>query len=143
VYTAGRVEFPPLPEGKYYVTVRGFNNIVRGGPLVTTVCNSVPLAIDRTPPVLNSLLVSYDDINPALSAAYNTTLVFCQKKLLTVRDSMSGIQKIQFGLGRSRFDEDLIPFAEYYNRSFVSFPGPSLPEGKYMYGRIRMVNNGL
>ena len=69
------VEIPPLPEGRYYASVRAFNNVVRGGPLATTVCNNVPLAIDRTPPYLNTFLVGFNDEIMQLTAGYNVSFV--------------------------------------------------------------------
>ena len=41
-----------MPDGKYYITVQALNNIVFGGALVTSVCHSVALIVDTTPPIL-------------------------------------------------------------------------------------------
>jgi len=49
---------------------------------------------------------------------------------------------VAFGLGYTREDESLMAFQYYYNRSELHFPGSTLPVGKYMYGRLRSVNNG-
>jgi hypothetical protein len=60
----------PLPDGLYYLSVRAYNNVQRGGPLVTTVCNTVPLVIDTTKPVLVNFTTDYDDNSSALIARY-------------------------------------------------------------------------
>jgi len=76
-YSAARGEISPvLAEGRYYISVRAFNNVVRGGALATTVCNSVPLVIDITKPILNSFLLNFDDNASQLDAYFNTTSVF-------------------------------------------------------------------
>lgn len=62
--------------------------------------------------------------------------------LIFRRDDMSDIQKIAVGLGYTQYDEGLINFKYYYNRSHLTFPGDSLPQGVFMYGRLRSVNNG-
>jgi hypothetical protein len=55
---------------------------------------------------------------------------------------MSDIKKVKFGLGLTRYDEDVMEFQDYYNRSMLWIPASMLPVGKYMYGRLRAVNNG-
>lgn len=72
-YAAALSGFAPLADGRYYVSVRGFNNVQRGGPLATTVCNSVPIAVDTTQPVQNSFLVSFSDEEMLLKADFNFT----------------------------------------------------------------------
>ncbi len=59
-----------------------------------------------------------------------------------ISDSMSDIKKVKFGLGLTRYDEDVMEFQDYYNRSMLWIPASMLPVGKYMYGRLRAVNNG-
>ena len=73
-YSAARGAISPaLPEGRYYISVRAFNNVVRGGALATTVCNSVPLVVDTTKPILSSFLLNFDDDASLLAADYNTS----------------------------------------------------------------------
>jgi hypothetical protein len=72
-YTAARANMPPMPQGKYYVSVRAYNNVVRGGPLLTTVCNTVPLVVEYVPPILNTFLIEYSDISSELQFSYNAT----------------------------------------------------------------------
>ena len=72
-YGASLGNVGPLSEGFYYMNVRAFNNVVRGGPLATTVCNTVPLVIDRSNPVVNSFLLSYDDEALLLYYRFNIT----------------------------------------------------------------------
>ena len=63
----------PVLEGRYYMNIRAFNTVVRGGPLATTVCNTVPLAVDRSNPVVNYFVLKYDDDSLQLSYLYNVT----------------------------------------------------------------------
>ena len=64
---------PKLPEGFYWFSVKAYNNIQRGGPLTTTVCSTVPLAIDITKPVFNSMQLDYDDDTRSITINYNFT----------------------------------------------------------------------
>ncbi len=120
---------PVLKEGFYYLTVKAFNNIVRGGPLVTSLCNTIALVVDITKPIINSLDVGYDD--PSRSVTYD----------FNVTDSLSDIYSVAVGLGYTPLDENVLPFAEYFNRSFCSIKAEGLQEGVFMYGRVRARNN--
>ena len=72
-FTGARGNISPMPEGRYYLSVRGFNNVIRGGPLATTVCDTVPLIIDMTKPVKNEFIVAFDDSIEYLVITYNFT----------------------------------------------------------------------
>jgi hypothetical protein len=61
----------------------------------------------------------------------------------SLSDDLSDIKMIQFGLGFTPADEDIRPFQDFHNRTFLSFPGSQLREGVYMYGRLRGVNHGV
>ena len=55
---------------------------------------------------------------------------------------MSDLQKMAFGMGFTQLDEKLRPFKDYFNRSLLKLEGKGLPEGVFMFGRIRAFNNG-
>lgn len=74
-YTGARGNIGPLPEGRYYFNVRAFNSVIRGGPLSTTVCNTVPLAVDITKPIMHSFNITYNDDREALQYFFNVTYV--------------------------------------------------------------------
>lgn len=51
-----------LPDGPYYVSVQALNSVVFGGALVTSVCHSMALIVDTTPPILHFVdNVFYDE----------------------------------------------------------------------------------
>ena len=72
-FTGARSNVGPLQQGSYYISVRAFNTIIRGGPLSTALCNSVPLVVDITGPIMNSFTVNYMDATATLYAVYNVT----------------------------------------------------------------------
>ena len=59
-----------LPDGKYYVTVQGLNNIVLGGALVTSVCHSLAFVVDTTPPIIHYVEDVFFDFGFDLMAIY-------------------------------------------------------------------------
>jgi hypothetical protein len=128
-YDGARSEIPALPEGFYYLNVRAYNKIIRGGPLATTVCDTVPLIIDASKPVMNSFIVKYSDEARELQYIHNVT------------DHLSDLKSIAVGLGETQFDENLRGFEFFFNRSFTYVPAANLPEGVFMYGRLRAVDN--
>ncbi len=130
-YDGARSEIPALPEGFYYLNVRAYNKIIRGGPLATTVCDTVPLIIDASKPVMNSFIVKYSDEARELQYIHNVT------------DHLSDLKSIAVGLGETQFDENLRGFEFFFNRSFTYVPAANLPEGVFMYGRLRAVDNGV
>ncbi|XP_033637389.1 uncharacterized protein LOC117298318 isoform X2 [Asterias rubens] len=44
-----------LPDGAYFISVRALNKVEFGGPMALTVCHSMPLIIDNTPPIIDSI----------------------------------------------------------------------------------------
>ena len=120
---------PKLAPGRYWFTIKAYNNIIRGGPLSTTVCDSIPLVIDITKPDINELNLGYDDDTRNIMVDYNIT------------DDLSDLKAVFFGLGLSSVDEALMPFEKYYNRSRLVLYNPNVPQGVFMFGRVRAINN--
>ena len=42
-------------DGAYFISVRALNKVEFGGPMALTVCHSMPLIIDNTPPIIDSI----------------------------------------------------------------------------------------
>ena len=64
--------FITCTDGHYYVVVRAFNKVDYGGPMATSICHSVPLAVDNTPPFVNSITnVRYDGQTNLISADFS------------------------------------------------------------------------
>ncbi|XP_070204336.1 uncharacterized protein [Littorina saxatilis] len=82
-----------LEDGSYYVTVKAVSDIKLGGDLVTTVCHSTPFFVDTSPPVIESVDDVIFDDGFRLLAVY-----------FKVDDALSGVAKLEFGLGRTRHD---------------------------------------
>jgi uncharacterized membrane protein YeiH len=71
-----------LADGPYHFVVQGMNSAIFGGSLVTTVCHSVPIIVDHTPPLVNSVdTVVYDDEKQLIKAAYATSFHFAISSL--------------------------------------------------------------
>ena len=125
-----------LPDGKYYVTVQALNNAVHGGSLVTTVCHSTPLIVDTTPPVFYQVPdIMFDEDFDILAVYYN------------VSDEGSDISRIDFGLGKSKYD---IEVRGYVRRNHMHRFDPffvvenlELKPGVPAWIRVRAVNNGM
>ncbi|VDI79784.1 Hypothetical predicted protein [Mytilus galloprovincialis] len=60
-----------LPDGQYFVTVRALNDVKYGGPLVTTVCHSIPLTVDNSRPEIYDVYgIEYDEHLPLLKVSH-------------------------------------------------------------------------
>ncbi|XP_070206105.1 uncharacterized protein [Littorina saxatilis] len=82
-----------LPNGAYYVTVQAVSDVIHGGDLVTSVCHSAPFTVDTTPPNFHSVKeFLFDDSFRFLAVYYN------------VSDDTSGVARMEFGLGRTKYD---------------------------------------
>ncbi|KAL8573311.1 hypothetical protein ACOMHN_032773 [Nucella lapillus] len=82
-----------LPDGPYYVSVQAVNDIIHGGDLVTTVCHSTPFVVDTTPPQFHAVQeFLFDESFRFLVVFYN------------VSDDISGVARMEFGLGRTKYD---------------------------------------
>ncbi|XP_048250793.1 uncharacterized protein LOC124111176 [Haliotis rufescens] len=83
----------PLPDGKYYITLRALNNVEYGGPLVTTICHTTPLGIDNTQPFVHEVYdVEYDEDTYVITAKYNAS------------DPESDIREVDLCLGQTTRD---------------------------------------
>ena len=143
---------PVLPDGPYFATVQGLNQVVFGGTLVTTVCHAQPVVLDTTPPVMVAVLgVQFDADTKVLSAHYSTY------------DNLSHILEIQLCLGQTSHDCLLRDWdfhcigttlpdghcerthpeddanAELLTALRQSLP--AVPEGVFIWARMRSVNN--
>ena len=69
------------------------SDIIHGGDLVTSVCHSTPFIVDTTPPDFNAVEeFLFDDSFRFLVVYYN------------VSDAISGIARMEFGLGKTKYD---------------------------------------
>ncbi|KAK2165039.1 hypothetical protein NP493_1368g00012 [Ridgeia piscesae] len=117
-----------LPDGKYYVTVRGINDI-EFGPLALSVCHAQPFAIDTTPPIIYEVYdLAYDEDSFLISFRMNAT------------DPVSGIKVGEVGLGRSRRDTYLLPWTTVQNYSHVEHKF-RVPDGVPAWVKMRVTNN--
>ena len=76
------------------------NDVVHGGDLVTTVCHSTPLVVDITPPTFHSVNdFIFEETFRILVVYYNAS------------DDVSGVGRVEFGLGRTKYDVYLSRYA--------------------------------
>jgi hypothetical protein len=93
--------------------------------MVFTQCQTVPLAVDLSPPIVSDIVALVDTTN-VMRADFNAS------------DALSGLMVLSFGLGRSRDDNyvwDWVPhekprwhFGEFQNHTFLEFTASELPE---------------
>lgn len=124
-----------LSDGTYYVTVQALNNAELGGSLVTTVCHSTPFIVDTSAPVFSGVTeIVYDEDYDLIAIYYEAT------------DDLSGIQKAEFGLGKTKYDVSLKSYSLHPAMDrvdpFVSVEDLGLQEGIPAWIRIRVTNNG-
>ncbi|XP_078664148.1 uncharacterized protein LOC144907219 [Branchiostoma floridae x Branchiostoma belcheri] len=82
-----------LPDGKYYITVRGVNKVEYGGPMVLSVSHTSPYIIDNTPPEIHAITsIKYNEETSKIFVAYN------------ISDVESDIKEADLGLGRTKYD---------------------------------------
>ncbi|XP_067658325.1 uncharacterized protein [Haliotis asinina] len=123
-------EFNPLPDGKYYVTLRTFNKVEYGGPLVTTVCHTTPFCIDNTPPIVYEVYnIAYEEENHTISAEYN------------VSDPESGVREIDLCLGQSTRDCYHMPWHRSTQGDGRVNYQYEIPGGKPVWIKVRAINN--
>ncbi|XP_076086943.1 uncharacterized protein LOC143057517 [Mytilus galloprovincialis] len=85
--------YQTLPDGKYYISVRALNNVEYGGPLATTVCHSIPLTVDNSPPLILEIYdIRYDESTFTITAKHNSS------------DPHSGLAFNDVCLGRTKRD---------------------------------------
>ena len=124
-----------LPDGQYYVTTQAINSVVHGGALVTTVCHSTPITIDTTPPLFHQVSdLLFDEDFDMMAVYYN------------VSDPGSGIARVDFGLGKTKYD---VKVRSYSHHEFMDRASPylviedlRLEPGVQAWVRLRAVNKG-
>ncbi|XP_061197209.1 uncharacterized protein LOC133205414 [Saccostrea echinata] len=123
-----------LSDGQYYVTVQALNNVVHGGSLVTTVCHSVPLTVDTSPPEFKGLtdIIFDEDFN--LMAIY-----------FGAEDKLSKIARVDFGLGKTKHDVEVRGYSKFdYKQTenpYIVIKDLNLTDGEPAWIRLRAVNN--
>ncbi|KAK3094096.1 hypothetical protein FSP39_024081 [Pinctada imbricata] len=123
-----------LKDGLYYVTVQALNNIIHGGALVTTLCHTVPFAVDTTPPDFHGVEeIYYDEDFDLLGVYYKAD------------DPLSGLYSVDFGLGKTKYDV-LVRRYSYHppmdrKDPYVVIEDLGLEDGVPSWIRIRPMNN--
>lgn len=124
-----------LPDGQYYVTVQAVSDIIHGGDLVTTVCHSTPFTVDTTPPSFNAVQeFLFDDTFRYLVVYYN------------VSDDISGIARMEFGLGRTKYDVEIRRYLTFEMRgvqgnTYLVNEEFETEDGVPAWIRLKVVNN--
>ena len=134
-WTHSAHEYVSLPDGEYYFTVQALNDIIFGGPMVTTLCHSVPLVVDNTPPVFaEDETYVYDSDFNVLMLLYNAT------------DEESHIGKVMFAMGSHKYDISLRPYqtfsAPHDIDGSLAVNDVDIEEGKYVWLRLMAYNKG-
>ncbi|XP_046580894.1 uncharacterized protein LOC124288421 [Haliotis rubra] len=122
-----------LADGQYYITFQAINNVVHGGALVTTVCHSTPVTVDTTQPVVHEVGdLLFDEDFDILGVYFN------------VSDSGSGIARVDFGLGKTKYDVFVRSYSRhpFLNRAdpYLVIEDLGLTPGVQAWVRIRAVN---
>ena len=117
--------------------MQAVSDIVHGGDLVTTVCHSTPFAVDTTPPVFRTVDgFLFDETFRYLAIYYNAS------------DAISGIRKVEFGLGKTKYDvrtRRYVPLeirGRAWNRYVVSSDFETAA-GVPAWIRLKVVDNGM
>ncbi|XP_046568758.1 uncharacterized protein LOC124277142 [Haliotis rubra] len=123
-----------LADGQYYITFQAINNVVHGGALVTTVCHSTPVTVDTTQPVVHEVGdLLFDEDFDILGVYFN------------VSDSGSGIARVDFGLGKTKYDVFVRSYSRhpFLNRAdpYLVIEDLGLTPGVQAWVRIRAVNS--
>ncbi|XP_061168902.1 uncharacterized protein LOC133178171 [Saccostrea echinata] len=125
-----------LQDGKYFMTVQCVNNVVFGGSLVTTVCHSIPLIVDTTPPFFNGVQQIYFDEHFDMLAIY-----------YKAGDKESLLRSVDFGLGKTKYDVLVRKYSYHVPMNgdddpFFVIEELDLEEGVPVWPRVR-VDNGV
>lgn len=118
------------------MTVQCLNNVVFGGSLVTTVCHSLPITVDTTPPFFDGVEQIYFDEHFDILGIYYKAY-----------DNESLLANIEFGLGKTKYDV-LVRKNSYYppmngeDHPFIVIEELGLKEGIPAWIRIRVDNGG-
>ncbi len=124
-----------LADGQYYITFQAINNVVHGGALVTTVCHSQNYTVDTTPPLVNEVGdLLFDEDFDILGVYFN------------VSDDGSGIARVDFGLGRTKYDVFVRAYSRHHfmtrDDPYLVIEDLGLAPGVQAWIRVRAVNNG-
>ncbi|XP_046574117.1 uncharacterized protein LOC124282192 [Haliotis rubra] len=120
----------PLPDGKYYITLRALNKVDYGGPLVTTICHTTPLVVDNSPPLLFEVYnVSYDEDTFLINAQYNA------------RDPDSDIREADLCLGRTIRDCLHMDWQRSSHNDGDITRQFQIPGGTPVWIKVRVINN--
>lgn len=113
------------------------NDIIFGGDLVTTVCHSTPFVVDTTPPSLDRVRdVLFDDDFHFLVIYFNAF------------DTVSGISRVEFGLGSTKYDVMVRRYIQYEIRgvagnNYITDEDFEMNLGIPAYIRLKVTNTGL
>lgn len=125
-----------MKDGLYYMTVQCLNNVEFGGSLVTTVCHSVPLTVDTTPPVFERVEQIYFDEHFDILGIY-----------YQAHDNESLLNSVDFGLGITKYDVLVRQYSYHLpmngnSHPFIAIEELDLQEGIPAWPRIRVDNGG-
>ncbi|XP_046562947.1 uncharacterized protein LOC124271840 [Haliotis rubra] len=122
--------YDPLPDGKYYITLRALNKVDYGGPLVTTICHTTPLGVDNSPPLLYEIYnVSYNEDTFFINAQYNAS------------DPHSDIREADLCLGRTTRDCHHMDWQRSSHNDGDITRQFQIPGGTPVWIKVRVINN--
>ncbi|XP_046562951.1 uncharacterized protein LOC124271844 [Haliotis rubra] len=122
--------YDPLPDGKYYITLRALNKVDYGGPLVTTICHTTPLVVDNSPPLLYEIYnVSYNEDTFFINAQYNAS------------DPDSDIREADLCLGRTTRDCHHMDWQRSSHNDGDITRQFQIPGGIPVWIKVRVINN--
>jgi hypothetical protein len=110
--------------------------VVFGGSLVTTVCHSIPLTIDTTPPFFDGVDQIYFDEHFDMLGIY-----------YKAGDNESLLSSVDFGLGKTKYDV-LVRRYSYHmpmngdDAPYIVIEELDLEEGVPAWPRVRVDNGG-
>ncbi|XP_048258717.1 uncharacterized protein LOC124137708 isoform X1 [Haliotis rufescens] len=120
----------PLPDGKYYITLRALNKVNYGGPLGTTICHTTPLGIDNSPPLLHEIYnISYDEETFFINAQYNAS------------DPDSDIKEVDLCLGQTTRDCHHMDWQRSSHSDGDITRQFQIPGGTPVWIKVRVINN--
>ncbi|CAH1242180.1 Hypp6488 [Branchiostoma lanceolatum] len=123
-----------LPDGKYYITVRGVNKVEYGGPMVLSVSHTSPYIIDNTPPDVHAITsVKYNEETSQIFVAYNMS------------DVESDIREADLGFGKTKYDVLLKSWVRHLYTGNETHVGNftmevALEDGVPAWAKIRGIN---
>ncbi|XP_048258676.1 uncharacterized protein LOC125384201 [Haliotis rufescens] len=120
----------PLPDGKYFITLRALNKVDYGGPLVTTICHTTPMVVDNSPPLLHEIYnISYDEETFFINAQYNAS------------DPDSDIREVDLCLGQTTRDCHHMDWQRSSHSDGDITRQFQIPGGTPVWIKVRVINN--